>query len=152
VLLGAARKTTGIKLFFTQEEVVASFKKLYPSHFFQGFRFPMIEDLLDDEMFTGYYSWLESIHQPTDGALGPLLGQTAFKYANRALLGEQAGAAAHKATMAPVVSFGLSPDEHYEQALVKASLPSPIEQATSCDLDIHYAAYIMANCNCLQVW
>ena len=42
---------------FPQESVILAFKRLSPFEWFAGFRFPLVEDLVNDFPFISYPTW-----------------------------------------------------------------------------------------------
>ena len=58
--------------------------------------------------------------------------------------GQQAGAHSHGAALPPLFPFGLTPDEHFQQALHRAQLPLPFEHSPVLDQDLQFAAYLHA--------
>ena len=54
--------------------------------------------------------------------------------------GQQAGALNQRAALPPLLSFGLSVDEHFEQATTRLRSPMPTEQAPVLDRDLVFAA------------
>ena len=55
-----------------QEEVVLCFQKLFHADWFEGFKFPFIEDLVKSDVFMDYFGWLHSSGLEWDKPLGPL--------------------------------------------------------------------------------
>ncbi|CAE7194368.1 unnamed protein product [Symbiodinium sp. CCMP2592] len=53
---------------------------------------------------------------------------------------EQAGALSGRAALPPLLPFGLSPDEHFRQALARGDDPLPTEHPPVLDQDLHFAA------------
>lgn len=43
---------------WSQESLTLAFRKLYPAHFFENFRFPMVEDIINAAPFTAFPMWL----------------------------------------------------------------------------------------------
>ena len=54
--------------------------------------------------------------------------------------GQQAGALNQRTALPPLLSFGLSVDEHFEQATARLRSPMPTEQAPVLDRDLAFAA------------
>ncbi|CAJ1356130.1 unnamed protein product, partial [Effrenium voratum] len=62
-IMGSLRGRDALKsmsLWFLQEDVILTFRKLYPAEWFQSFQWPMLEDLLNKEPFTCYLDWRQS--------------------------------------------------------------------------------------------
>ena len=128
-------------LWFKQEAVITCFTKLYPRDTFIGMQFPMIEDLLNQPVFTDYLDWRIECGKPWDGPLGPAMSEASSRLRQRHADGQQAGALSHKAALPPLLSFGLSPDEHFSQALHWTQYATPLEQPPVLDDDLWFAAH-----------
>ena len=74
-----------------------------------------------------------------DGPLGPLEATRQVRVRQR-MAGQQAGALSHKAALPPVLSYGLTMDEHYKQAEALLERPTPTEALTLLDYDLQFAA------------
>eukprot|EP00435_Cladocopium_sp_Y103_P000499 s5266_g1.t1 len=120
-----------------QEEVILAFRKLFPEDWFHGFRFPMIEDLLNTQ---GYVGWRDDRGLSWDGPLALLEAPPRFRLRQRHAEGQQAGALSHKAALPPLLSFGLAMDEHFHQAEGLLQCPTPLEMPPLVDEDLRYAA------------
>ena len=127
--------------YMAQESVVSAFCSLYPPHFFEGFQFPMIEDLINQPPFTNFPQWLRHQGLRWDGPLVPMLASPQQRLLARAAEGQQAGALSGKPPLHP---FGLSCDEHFARSLARADCPLPTEQPPLMDLDLQFAADAMA--------
>ena len=77
---------------------------------------------------------------PMHGPWGPAEIKGRMLSVGRSATGQQQGAMAHKAALPPVVSHGLSEDEHFEAALQAAANALPMEAPPVMDDDLHYAA------------
>ena len=130
--------------YMAQESVVSAFCSLYPPHFFEGFQFPMIEDLINQPPFTNFPQWLRHQGLRWDGPLVPMLASPQQRLLARAAEGQQAGALSGKAACPPLHPFGLSCDEHFARSLARADCPLPTEQPPLMDLDLQFAADAMA--------
>lgn len=104
-LAGAIPGTLGR---FRQEDVILAFKKLYRADWFTNFRFPMVEDLINQEPFICFRQWLCDSGKGWDGPLVPLLASQACRWKQKHADGQQMGALSHRAALPPLVSFGLS--------------------------------------------
>eukprot|EP00435_Cladocopium_sp_Y103_P017498 s4074_g4.t1 len=123
-----------------QEEVILAFRKLFPEDWFLGFRFPMIEDLINTPVFLGYVGWRDDRGLSWDGPLAPLEAPPRFRLRQRHAEGQQAGALSHKAALPPLLSFGLAMDEHFHLAEGLLQCPTPLEMPPLVDEDLRYAA------------
>ena len=128
----------------TQEAVVLAFRKLFPGPWFDQFRFPMIEDLVNNPVFRAYPEWLQERGAVWDGPLGPSMAPAAVRLAQRTSEGQQAGAYSQRASLPPLLSYGLEPDEHFVQARALSQQPLPTENLTVLDADLHFAAFVTA--------
>ena len=54
----------------------------------------------------------------------------------------------HSAALPPLVSFGLSPDQHFRKALEIAEGALPTEKSVMVDEDLKYAAALMVGDRC----
>lgn len=86
--------------------------------------------------------WLQERGAEWDGALGPALAPASVRLKQRSTEGKQAGAYNQKAALPPVVSYGLSPDEHFAQSLQVGQTLLPTEYPAILDADLHFAADI----------
>ncbi|CAE7908140.1 unnamed protein product, partial [Symbiodinium necroappetens] len=57
---------------FQQEAVILRFRKLFPADWFRGFRFPMVEDLLNQAPFDTFCRWLAARGDEWEGPLVPV--------------------------------------------------------------------------------
>ena len=127
-----------------QESVVVAFTSIFPEDTLSGFRFPLIEDLINAPPFTDYLQWCRAREVEWDGALVPQLVSAQQRQWQRTAEGQQVGAMAHRAALPPVLPFGLTPDEHFELAADLARYPTPFEQGAALDLDLCFAAEVTA--------
>ena len=133
----AASKPLG---FFSQEGVVTAFRKLFPADWFAGFKFPMIEDIINQEPFSNYLQWRVGEGLPWDGPLVPSDSTTTSRLVQRHADGQQAGALSHRAALPPLVSFGLTMDEHFAACQALLCEPTPLEKQPLLDDDLSFAA------------
>ncbi|CAE7251852.1 unnamed protein product [Symbiodinium sp. CCMP2592] len=127
-------------LFSAGESVITAFRSLFPSSAFRGFVFPFIEDLVNSPPFTLFPQWLREQGLRWDGALGPSLSDPACRLMQRTAEGQQAGALSGRAALPPLLPSGLSPDEHFRQALARGDDPLYTEHPPVLDQDLHFAA------------
>ena len=130
---------------FTQESVVTCFRRLFPGTWFQDFKFPMIEDLLNQAPFCEFPRWRDQHDLKADGPLGPHLASAALRQRQRHAEGQQAGALSHKAALPPLLSFGLDPDTHFQRACLRSQAPIPTEQSPLLDDDLWFVAELYAS-------
>ena len=67
-------------------------------------------------------------------------------------MANQRGAAGHKAALAPVVPFGLSPDEHFQASISASASGCPHLFRPPDELDVRYAAHVMLQEGDLTSW
>ena len=134
----AASKPLG---FFSQEGVVTAFRKLFPADWFAGFKFPMIEDIINQEPFSSYLQWRVGEGLPWDGPLVPSDSTATSRLVQRHADGQQAGALNHRAALPSLVSFGLSMDEHFAACQTLLVEPTPLEKLPLFDDDLSFAAW-----------
>ena len=128
----------------TQEATILLFKKLFPGSWFEGFQFPMIEDLLNISPFGCFEAWLQDRSYPVDGPLGPLIFPPAARRYQKSSEAQQVGAFNQRAALPPLLPFGLDPDQHFAASCELGRLPLPTEQPAVLDLDLQFAAHINA--------
>ena len=129
---------------FPQESVVLAFQKLFPAAWFDGFKFPLVEDLLNSSPFVEFQEWRAEVWGSWEGPFNPVLAPPSVRLVQRHAEGQQAGALSHRAALPPLVPFGLDPDQHFASACERASFPLPTEQAPLLDADLHFAAWCAA--------
>ena len=88
--------------------------------------------------------WMNQQEYPMDGECGPQILDRSGVMLQRAASQAQSGAAARKSSIAPLVSFGLSPDEHFAAASFCQVSGSPLTWPPPLDCDLHFAAHCMA--------
>ena len=147
ILASSAKGATGIPHPITpfpwsQEAVVLAFRKLFLAQWFESVSFPWIEDLLNQPPFTLFPAWLAKQELDWDGPLVPQNASRQGRLLSRHADGQQAGAHSHRAALPPLLSFGLSPDEHFAAALAKAQKPLPFEALPPVDDDLRFVADI----------
>ena len=129
---------------FQQEAVVLRFRKLFPADWFRGFRFPMVEDLLNQAPFDSFGRWLAARGDEWEGPLVPVAAERQQRFRQRTTDGLQVGASTHRAALPPLLPFGLSVDEHFEQSLHLGTQPLPTELHPVLDADLLFAAEMNA--------
>ena len=150
VMLAAASSTEGARIppvvpqRWSQEAIVLAFRKLFPAPWFDGFKFPVIEDLINQAPFSSFPDWLAQSELEWDQPLGPHNASRQALLVQRHAEGQQAGAHSHRAALPPLFPFGMDPDQHFKQACRRAQLPLPFEQVPVLDQDLHFAAYLHA--------
>ena len=111
---------------------------------FDGFKFPLIEDVLNGPPFVDYYQWKLEQNGCWEGPQLPTMAPCNVRLAQRYAEGQQAGAYSHRAALPPLLQFGLSPDDHFSAALTRSQLPLPTESPPILDDDLQFAAWATA--------
>ena len=111
-------------VYLRQEDAFAAVRKLFPEQWLSGLIFPFIEDLVNGSPFDSYTRWLKEVGADWAGPCGSALAPQAVRVLQRAD-GQQAGALSQRAALPPLLSFGLSVDEHFEQATARLRSPMP---------------------------
>ena len=76
----------------------------------------MIEDLVSSDIFAAYFQWRHEQELQWDAPLGSLEALRQVRLCQRMADGQQVGALSHKAALPPILSYGLSMDEHFDQS------------------------------------
>ena len=114
-----------------------------PAGVLYAFRILFIGDVVNAAPFTAYYVWREEMLMDEGGPLPPLMLMRDAMRMARVGTGVQQGAFMQRAALPPIVSFGLSPDEHFEASLQAASKPTPLEEPAALEADLAFAAHVM---------
>ena len=70
LLQGIQALPKGVALpMMSQEALVLAFRKLFPEHRFQNYKFAMVEDLVNSPPFCSYSAWLAERGEACDGPL-----------------------------------------------------------------------------------
>ena len=132
------RLVSSVPVTFNQETVVSYFKTLCPFVNWDKFKFPMIEDLLNDSLFTGFCTWRQCEDDWAGLPAGPrVLGSVERSYF-RMSVGMQTGAASSGKAAPPLIPFGLGQDGHFTFALQQQAVGTPFELDPIVDDDLHY--------------
>ena len=86
---------------FPQESVVLAFQKLFPAAWFDGFKFPLVEDLLNSSPFVEFQEWRAEVWGSWEGPFNPVLAPPSVRLVQRHAEGQQAGAFATTSTVWP---------------------------------------------------
>ena len=124
---------------FPKEIVVASLMALFPEVNWDGFKWPMIEDLLVDD---SHFQWLNYMQNRPDWdghSFGPRLVGPLERTAI-AMSGLQQSGAAAAAKALPPIPFGEGEDRHFELALELQQRPTPFKAMGVVDDDLIFAA------------
>eukprot|EP00438_Fugacium_kawagutii_P015959 Skav227096 [mRNA] locus=scaffold199:6515:11398:+ [translate_table: standard] len=124
----------------TQAHVVTSVKNLTPGIDWTGCKWPLIEDLVNHTALIGFQHWMHDSYPDMDHEYGPLVLAHQGVLLQRAGAQAQGGGASMKASLAPLVSFGLDKDTHFQQALKLCDTGSPLDWPGLVDHDLQYAA------------
>ncbi|CAE7330632.1 unnamed protein product, partial [Symbiodinium sp. CCMP2456] len=115
-----------VPVLFRQEAIILRFRKLFPAEWFRGFRFPMIEDIINQAPFDSFGRWLVARGDEWEGPLVPIATEKQQRFRQRRADGQQIGASSHRAAIPPLLPFGLTADEHFEQSLELGTRPNLI--------------------------
>ena len=125
-----------------QEWIDSAVRKLFPYEFTKGQKFPYIEDILHRPTFGAFWEWLADAGGDVDGPQGPLLASARDRAWRSAAQDVQRGTLMSRLAIDPLISFGLSRDEHFEQVQALA-VPGcfPMDARPVCDQDLRFAAW-----------
>ena len=127
-----------------QEELIGTFKSLCPFKDWSTFKFPMIEDLINQPVFLRFASWRRE-HGFWDGMpAGPRKVGLEERAYFRMSVGTQTGAASSGKAAPPLVPFGLGPDGHFQFASMVQSVGTPFEIEPIVDDDLAFASFTSA--------
>jgi hypothetical protein len=128
-----------------QQSLTETFVSYFPDGVFEGFHFPYIEDIVNLPAFNRYAEWVEGRGIPPGCPRPPSqVGKIAARAA-RGAEGVQLSAFSHRGALPPLVSFGLSPDQHFEKSMDVAEGILPGERSVMVDEDLKFAASMMAS-------
>ena len=116
---------------------------LAPLADFSQAQWPILEDVINDEAFLGFRSWVHQQGETADGPLRPMILRRAGVHVARTFLAEQSGAAATKSSLPPLVRFGSNPEDHFSYSQYIHEIGTPLESPVELDRDLHFAAYEM---------
>ncbi|CAE7815841.1 unnamed protein product [Symbiodinium sp. CCMP2592] len=125
--------------YLRQEDVFGAVCKLFPAEWLEGVTFPFLEDLINAPPFDLYTRWLRDSGADWTGPCGPALAPQSARIFQRAA-GQQAGALSQRAALPPLLSFGLSEEDHFCHALARLHEPVPTEREPILDPDLRFAA------------
>ena len=126
-----------------QQVLTETFVSYFPEEVFEGFNFPYIEDVINLPAFNRYARWTEGRGIPPGCPRPPSQVEKIAARAARGAEGVQLRAFSHKAALPPLISFGLSPDQHFEKSLKLAEGTLPAERSIMVDEDLKFAAAMM---------
>ena len=95
--------------------------------------------------FNRYAEWAEGRGIPPGCPRPPSQVEKIAARAARGAEGVQLRAFSHKAALPPLVSFGLSPDQHFEKSMEIAQGILPTEKSVMVDEDLKFAAAMMVD-------
>ncbi len=125
---------------FPQETVVAAFHAFCFSVAWEGFKFPMVENLLLDPCFRSFHNWRPEHCILSDLPAGPRVVAASERAMFRMTLGMQTSAGASGKAAPPLVPFGLGADGHFAAASEFQTLGTPFEHDPLVDDDLLFAA------------
>ncbi|CAE7505211.1 unnamed protein product, partial [Symbiodinium sp. CCMP2456] len=100
----------------------------------------MIEDIINQAPFDSFGRWLVARGDEWEGPLVPIAAERQQRFRQRTADGQQIGASSHRAAIPPLLPFGLTADEHFEQSLHLGTRPLPTELRPILDTDLIFAA------------
>ena len=126
LMAAGARVVSAVPLSLTQECAVAAFTSLCRDVHFDGFQWPMIEDLLMDKDVLWFSHWHQT--EDWDGLPAfPCLGDRSSRVCTHFAVGDP---------------FGLRPEGHFAAALGCQQVCTPFERTPIVDSDLLAAAYM----------
>eukprot|EP00438_Fugacium_kawagutii_P020457 Skav206762 [mRNA] locus=scaffold167:384381:393045:- [translate_table: standard] len=125
---------------FPQEVVVAAMMALCPGVSWEGFRWPLIEDLLLQDDMLRFVNMVQNDEEWDGFPSPPLMNNKLERVSTLRSVGDQAGAASSSKAAPPLIPFGVGPDMHFEHALRIKEHGSPFEQFALVDEDLEFAA------------
>eukprot|EP00435_Cladocopium_sp_Y103_P036199 s845_g9.t1 len=128
----------------TQASLVCGVRNLFPGVQWDHCEWPLVEDLVNTPTFASFHHWIGQRFPDLDGDFGPQILGRGGVMLQRTGVQDQSGAAARKTSVAPLVPFGLSPDQHFQCALHVHESGSPLDWPGPTDLDVRFAAAQMA--------
>ena len=143
VLLSTVAQARGIPfgpVYVLQESFVLAFRKLYPGEWFVDFKFPLIEDVINQHPLDLYLRWRYHQGAEMEGSFNPVLASPSIRQKMRTSEGQQVGAINHRAALAPLLPFHLDPDQHFARALDLSVQPLPTEGLPVLDDDLKFSA------------
>eukprot|EP00435_Cladocopium_sp_Y103_P041162 s279_g11.t1 len=124
--------------------LVCGVRNMFPGVQWDHCKWPLVEDLINTPAFASFHQWICHRFPDLDGEFGPQILGRGGVMLQRTGVQDQSGAAARKTSVAPLISFGLSPDQHFQCALHVHESGSPLGWPGPTDLDIRFAASQMA--------
>ena len=121
----------------SQVTAQSAIRSQFPTADFSQVKWPIMEDLINDDAFLGFQRWVSQQGLPADGPLGPLILPRTGVHVARVSLAERSGAAARP----PLVPFGLEPEDHFAYCQYVHDVGTPLESPVESDLDLHFAAW-----------
>ena len=130
---------------FPQHAVDRAFRKLFPEEFTKGRAFPNLEDLVNFEPFATYPDFVDERLLDSQVQLGPQFMKNVGRGTRTAVVSDQKGALFSKGAVQQLVSLGLTPDLHFEEACrVAAEEEFPMNVTPPVSLDLRCAADAVA--------
>ena len=132
-----------MKRSWSQGELVHGMRNMLP----QGLklRLPFMEDIVNDGSLTSFFQWRTQRGKPLRPSQAPMVRNRWGRKSMRNETGKQEKATASSSSpCAPRVSFGLSPEEHFEASLRLLDQSLPTEDGELEDEDIHFCGAMYA--------
>ena len=134
-------KLIEIKQWWPQEHIDKVFRKMFPKEWTDGLKFPFIEDLVNAGCFVAWIEWLDRRGIEVREQKPPKHMKAADRGLYEAFMGAQAGAMTSKKAVKAMISAEITKDQHYAEAIRKASLSElPDLEAIDFNEDLSFAA------------
>ena len=142
VALAGMRIVRAVPVAFSQAAAMGIIKHQYPAVDFHKVKWPILEDLLNQQAFVLFRDWVHQRGFAADGPLGPAVQPSLGRAAFRAGMAEQAG---KKLALPPVVPFNLEPEDHFEAAMQVQNCGCPLNFPSPVDHDLEFASWVMVS-------
>eukprot|EP00435_Cladocopium_sp_Y103_P021191 s84_g5.t1 len=143
VLISSMAQVRGMPFgpfYILQESLALAFRRLFPGDWFDDFAIPFVEDLVNQTPLDLFVRWRYHHGLDMEGSYNPVLAAPPTRQKMRTSEGQQVGAINHRAALAPLLPFQLTPDQHFSQALELSHQPLPTEKLPVLDDDLRFAA------------
>eukprot|EP00971_Amphidinium_carterae_P329942 6462755-Amphidinium_carterae.1 len=129
-----------VEVRWSQTALHRGFVKLFPDEWTHRVPFPQLEDLLNASPFTDFVEYLETESLEAEAIPGPHSSWGGPGW-QAAALGVQAGAVGTKNEVAPLLGFGMQPEDHFLAAVRMATEGLlPFDMDTAAPVDLRFAA------------
>ena len=130
-----------VSLWYTQEHIARTVRKMFPEEWSHGVSFPFIEDLINYEPFNSWAIWRHGEQLPWEASVTPAWVAKECKAQHSCFLGWQRGAKESKLAVTRLIPSELSMDGHFDAALgIAAKGGIPFMHNTAFDDDLRCSA------------